>query len=104
MLVAVCAALMILVPRPAAAATDMADERALADFFDAAMTDALAVGHVPGAVVSVVGGGKALFSKGYGLADVENRRPFDPDTSLVRIASITKLFTWTAVMQQVQQG
>ncbi|RGA04084.1 class A beta-lactamase-related serine hydrolase [Microbispora triticiradicis] len=104
MLVAVCAALMILVPGRAAAATDIPDERALADFFDAAMADGLAANHVPGAVVSVVGGGKTLFSKGYGLADVENRRPFDPDTSMVRIASITKLFTWTAVMQQVQRG
>ncbi|MGC5015307.1 serine hydrolase domain-containing protein [Streptosporangium sp. DT93] len=104
MLVAVCAALTILVPRPAAAAVDVPDERALAGFFDAAMADGPAAGHAPGAVVSVVGGGKTLFSKGYGLADVENRRPFDPATSLVRIASITKLFTWTAVMQQVQQG
>ncbi|GGO14198.1 FmtA-like protein [Microbispora rosea subsp. aerata] len=104
MLAAVCAALVVLVPRPAAAATDIPDRRALADFFDAAMADGLAANHVPGAVVSVVGGGKILFSKGYGLADVENRRPFDPDTSLVRIASITKLFTWTAVMQQVQRG
>ncbi|MGW5262589.1 serine hydrolase domain-containing protein [Microbispora sp. NPDC004025] len=107
MLVAVCAALtilMVLVPRPAAAATDLPDERALAEFFDAAMADGLAANHVPGAVVSVVGGGKTLFSKGYGLADVENRRPFDPESSMVRIASITKLFTWTAVMQQVQQG
>src|SRR5690606_24880444 len=64
---------------------------------------ALQANHVPGAVVSVVGGGRLLFSKGYGLADLENRRPFDPATSLVRIASITKLVTWTAVMQQVQQ-
>ncbi|MFF5108386.1 serine hydrolase domain-containing protein [Streptosporangium sp. NPDC000509] len=104
MLVAVCAALMILVPRPAAAATDIPDEHALADFFDAAMADGLVANHVPGAVVSVVGGGRMLFSKGYGLADIENRRPFAPDTSMVRIASITKLFTWTAVMQQVQQG
>ncbi|MET8158381.1 serine hydrolase domain-containing protein [Sphaerisporangium sp. NPDC005289] len=104
LLVAVCAALVILVPRSAAAAIDIPEERALADFFDAAMTDGLSAGHVPGAVVSVVGGGKMLFSKGYGLADVENRRPFDPGTSMVRIASITKLFTWTAVMQQVEQG
>ncbi|GII81559.1 FmtA-like protein [Sphaerisporangium rufum] len=105
MLVAVCAVPMILgSSRPAMAATDIPGERALADFFDAAMADGLAAGHVPGAVVSVVGGGKTIFSNGYGLADVENRRPFDPDTSLVRIASITKLFTWTAVMQQVQLG
>ena len=104
MLVAACATLLILTPRPAAAATDPPEEQALATFFDTAMADTLKANHVPGAVVSVVGGGRLLFSKGYGLADLENRRPFDPATSLVRIASITKLFTWTAVMQQVQQG
>ncbi|MFI9838883.1 serine hydrolase domain-containing protein [Nonomuraea sp. NPDC051941] len=91
-------------PATAAASARIPDTRELADFFDAAMAKGLRANHVPGAVVSVVGGGKILFSKGYGLADRENGTPFDPGTSLVRIASITKLFTWTAVMQQVQRG
>ncbi len=76
----------------------------LASFFDAAVPRRLASHHVPGAVISVVGAGKSLYSKGYGLADREHRTAFDPETSMVRIASITKLFTWTAVMQLVQQG
>ncbi|MET7331080.1 serine hydrolase domain-containing protein [Nonomuraea sp. NPDC005650] len=88
----------------AAASARVPDTRELTDFFDTALAKGLAANHVPGAVVSVVGAGKTLFSKGYGLADRENGTPFDPGTSLVRIASITKLFTWTAVMQQVQQG
>ncbi|MFI6510446.1 serine hydrolase domain-containing protein [Streptosporangium sp. NPDC050855] len=91
-------------PSAAAASAAVPDTRRLADFFDATMPAALEADHVPGAVVSVVGAGKTLFSKGYGLADRENGTPFDPATSLVRIASITKLFTWTAVMQQVQRG
>ncbi|MFG6199865.1 serine hydrolase domain-containing protein [Nonomuraea sp. JJY05] len=91
-------------PATAAASARIPDTRELADFFDAAMAKGLEANHVPGAVVSVVGAGKILFSKGYGLADRENGTPFDPGASLVRIASITKLFTWTAVMQQVQQG
>ncbi|GAA3626306.1 serine hydrolase [Nonomuraea rosea] len=91
-------------PATAAASARIPDTRELTDFFDAALAKGLEASHVPGAVVSVVGGGKTLFSKGYGLADRENRTPFDPATSLVRIASITKLFTWTAVLQQVQQG
>jgi CubicO group peptidase (beta-lactamase class C family) len=78
--------------------------RELAGFFDAKVPGELAANHVPGAVISVVGAGKTIFSKGYGLADLARRTPFDPNTSLVRIASITKLFTWTAVMQQVEQG
>ena len=38
------------------------------------------------------------------MADVQSGQPIDPDRSLVRIASITKLFTATAVMQQVAAG
>ncbi|MEV0197163.1 serine hydrolase domain-containing protein [Nonomuraea sp. NPDC050691] len=103
LVVAVLSLAAVSTPAPAPAA-DIPDTRELADFFDAAMARGLEANHVPGAVVSVVGGGRTLFSKGYGLADRENRTPFDPETSLVRIASITKLFTWTAVMQQVQHG
>jgi CubicO group peptidase (beta-lactamase class C family) len=46
----------------------------------------------------------AIFSKGYGFLDVENRIPVDPETTLFRPGSISKLFTWVAVMQQVEQG
>src|SRR5690348_6867006 len=73
-------------------------------FFDQALPSRLAQFHVPGAVVSVVSGGHEVFAKGYGKASLESGAPFDPATSLVRIASITKLFTWTAVMQQVAAG
>ena len=77
---------------------------ALTQFFDDQIPALLRQDRVPGAVVSVVSGRKAVFAKGYGMADAEHRTPFDPSRSLVRIASISKLFTWTAVMQQVQAG
>jgi CubicO group peptidase (beta-lactamase class C family) len=73
-------------------------------FFDQALPSRMAQFHVPGTVVSVVAGGKEVFAKGYGKASLESGAPIDPATSLVRIASITKLFTWTAVMQQVAAG
>ncbi len=38
------------------------------------------------------------------MADVEHHVPASASTSLVRVASISKLFTWTAVMQQVEAG
>ena len=75
---------------------------ALAGVFDDAVPGRL--GSVPGVVVSVVDGDRTLFAKGYGSADLRSGAPFDPARSLVRIASITKLFTWTAVMQQVEAG
>lgn len=77
---------------------------ALADFFDRAIPDLLRDTRVPGAVVSVVSGDSVAFAQGYGLADVARGTPASPTRSLVRIASITKLFTWTAVMQQVEAG
>jgi CubicO group peptidase (beta-lactamase class C family) len=52
----------------------------------------------------VVKDGQVLFSKGYGYADLEARIPVDPATTLFRPGSVSKLFTWTAVMQLVEQG
>jgi CubicO group peptidase (beta-lactamase class C family) len=77
---------------------------AVSSYFDSHVPGGLTGHRVPGAVVSVVSGDRTIFSKGYGTADAENGVPFDPARSLVRIASISKLFTWTAVMQQVQAG
>ena len=57
-----------------------------------------------GAVVSVVKDGEVLYKGGYGYANLEDRIPADPDDSLFRIASITKPFVWTAIMQLYEQG
>ena len=45
-----------------------------------------------------------LFAKGYGYADLAKRTPITADGTLFRIGSTSKLFTWTAVMQLVEQG
>ena len=60
--------------------------------------------HIAGAAVSVVKDGKLFFAKGYGYADLENGIPVDPEQTIFRIGSVAKLFTWTAVMQLVEQG
>ena len=58
---------------------------------------------IAGATVAVVKDGKPLFTKGYGYADVKNKKPVTAET-LFRPGSVSKLFTWTAVMQLVEQG
>jgi CubicO group peptidase (beta-lactamase class C family) len=58
---------------------------------------------VAGATIAVVKDGKRLFAKGYGYADVKNKKLVAAET-LFRPGSISKLFTWTAVMQLVEQG
>ena len=60
--------------------------------------------HIAGAAVAVVKDGKLFFAKGYGYADVENGIPVDPEQTLFKVGSVTKVFTWTAVMQLVEQG
>ena len=59
---------------------------------------------IAGAVVLVVKDGAILFAKGYGYSDVEKKNPVTVDATLFRPGSISKLFTWTAVMQLVEQG
>ncbi|MEP7185266.1 MAG: serine hydrolase [Rhodanobacter sp.] len=76
----------------------------LSVFLDGFVPLALARGDVAGGVVSVVKDGKVLFSKGYGYADLAKRTPVTPDRTSFRIGSTSKLFTWTAVMQLVEQG
>jgi CubicO group peptidase (beta-lactamase class C family) len=73
-------------------------------WFDGFVPRALHQGKIAGAVVVVVKDGQVLLKKGYGYADVADNIPVDPDTTLFRPGSVSKLFTWTAVMQLVEQG
>src|SRR5207253_3416749 len=73
-------------------------------FLDALIPSQLQNRNIAGAVVSVVKDGQASFQKGYGYADVEEKKPVLPDQTLFRPGSVSKLFTATAVMQLVEQG
>lgn len=73
-------------------------------FVDGVVTPAMKRHHSPSGVVTVMKNGKIIFAKGYGYIDVDKRIPVDPDTSLFRPGSISKLFTWVSVMQLVEQG
>ena len=59
---------------------------------------------IAGATIAVVKDGKLLFAKGYGYADVEKQKPVSAQETLFRPGSISKLFTWTAIMQLYEQG
>ena len=73
-------------------------------FLDGLMPAQLNREDIAGAVVAVVKDGKVLFAKGYGYSDMEKRTPVTPDATLFRPGSISKLFTWTSVMQLSEQG
>jgi len=73
-------------------------------WLDGYLPYALASGDIAGAGVVVVKDGEVLLQKGYGQADIEAGTPVDPEDTLFRPGSVSKLFTWTAVMQQVEAG
>ncbi|TNC47295.1 beta-lactamase family protein [Rubellimicrobium rubrum] len=76
----------------------------LESWLDGFMPFALARGDVAGAVAVVVRDGEVLLQKGYGLADVAAGTPVLAQDTLFRVGSVSKLVTWTAVMQQVELG
>ena len=73
-------------------------------WLDGYLPYALHTGDIAGAVVVVVKDGQILIERGYGFSDVEKRRAVDPKRTLFRAGSVSKLLTWTAVMQLVEQG
>ena len=98
---------------PAAAASNAANspvhgqeltEADLSAFLDGVIPQQIEKADIAGAVVAVVKDGKVLFERGYGYSDVEKKTSVSPQDTLFRPGSISKTFTWTAVMQQVEQG
>src|SRR5918995_1300647 len=65
-------------------------------WLDGAMPIALQRGDLAGAVLAVVKDGEVLLTKGYGYSDVHAKKPMDPQRTLIRPGSTSKLFTWTA--------
>jgi CubicO group peptidase (beta-lactamase class C family) len=73
-------------------------------FVDGFVGGELEAYDVAGLTVAVVKDGQLFFAKGYGFSDVDRRVPVEADKTLFRPGSVSKLFTWTAVMQLVEQG
>lgn len=58
---------------------------------------------IPAMAAALMQGDSILFAEGFGYADLENHIKATANTSF-RVASITKTFTSTLIMQQVEQG
>lgn len=86
---------------PSGHALDPSDLQA---FFDGIIPMQLERSDIAGASVLVMKDGNVLLEKGYGYADLKKKQPVDPNTTIFRLASISKLFTWVSVMQLEEQG
>lgn len=90
---------------PAQPVTNLLNDRAaLEAFVDHLVTNRMRESHVPGAVVTIVKDDKVLLNKGYGFANLEQHTPVDPDKTLFRIASVSKVFNAMTVMRLVDKG
>ena len=80
------------------------DTNELGKFTDEFFLENLDKYHVPGAAIAFVKDGEISFMKGYGYSDVESKKSVDPEKTVFGIASVSKLLTATAVMQQYEEG
>lgn len=93
-----------IIPPKTVAAQNQIDGTEMEAFFDEYLTGAMAEHHVPGAAIVVVQGREILFAKGYGYANLEKGTAVDPEETLFRWASVSKLFPIAGVLQLVDQG
>ncbi|HEX6751011.1 MAG TPA: serine hydrolase domain-containing protein [Longimicrobium sp.] len=80
------------------------DTAGLAAFVDSVMEAEMRREKAPGAVFVLVQGGRVVYQRGYGWANVAERRPVDPERTIWRIGSISKTFTAAAVAQLADRG
>mmetsp|Transcript_1441 Transcript_1441/g.1974 ORF Transcript_1441/g.1974 Transcript_1441/m.1974 type:complete len:647 (-) Transcript_1441:1301-3241(-) len=80
------------------------DDTHVRSFFDSHVPKLMNEANTVGMVVSAVYKGRIIFKKGHGHGNLEQKIPVSPDKTLFRPGSISKLITFTAVMQLVEQG
>lgn len=78
--------------------------REVEGFVDRRIEAQMNADHFAGAVVVIVRDGQVAFEKGYGYGDFAARQPVDPEHTLFRVASNSKMFAWTSVMQRIEEG
>ena len=71
---------------------------------DSVIKYAMTTQHIPGVAISVVHDGELIFSKGYGNANEAKGITVDPASTRLSVASISKTFTYTALMQLIEEG
>lgn len=80
------------------------DPKVLSEFLDDFFLKKMSEHHVPGAAIVIIKDDKIIFSKGYGYANIEEEVPINPKETVFRVASVSKVFTITGIMQLEEQG
>jgi len=80
------------------------DDATLDDLLRPVFINTMADAYVAGAAVAVVHGDRVIYQAGFGRREVFHEVPVDPERTIFRIGSITKVLTAVAVMQLVDRG
>lgn len=70
---------------------------------DSFIRNAMDLNKTPGLAIVVVQNGEVVYERGFGTKSLNTREPITPN-SLFHLASVTKPFVATAIMQLVEQG
>ncbi|MBU3132326.1 beta-lactamase family protein [Clostridium gasigenes] len=82
---------------------DVSYSENLQQFMDKFFKDNMEKYSIPGASVIVVKDGEEVFKKGYGYSNLDENIQVNPDETIFPAASVSKLFTATAIMQLYEQ-
>jgi len=102
-----CLVLLMAVPKLFAVTSvvpDLGNRTALEGFADGLIGGHMHERNATAGLITIVSDNKVLLNKAYGYADIEGDRLADANSSLFRIGSITKTFTYIAIMQLYEQG
>jgi CubicO group peptidase (beta-lactamase class C family) len=80
------------------------DSAAVVRFADEFFPREMSRRYIPGLVFVFVSGGEVAVARGYGAAELEPRRPVDPERTRFRLASVSKAVTATAALKLVEDG
>lgn len=76
----------------------------IVEFLDTYINKKMKELNVPGLEISAIRNNKEIFNKGYGYADLKEKREVDVNKTTFPAASVSKLFTAVAIMQLYEQG
>lgn len=83
---------------------DVSNSKQIQQFMDGFFRESMDKYSIPGAAVVVVKDGEEVLKKGYGYSNLEKNIEVNPDETIFPAASVSKLFTATAIMQLYEQG
>ena len=76
----------------------------LEPFLDSLITNLMKEQNIIGSGITIVKDTGIVLSKGYGFADLENKKPFNPEKTLFRTASVCKVVVATTLMMLKEKG